>query len=155
MKELRKRFDAKEHPSAMRHQLLDARQELGTRFQSGVTGDFVWGCPFDGSLSANGGQSPSWKTFPAEAESHTAPPLVQDLPGQPSVHVSTEQLKVGAKQIGLTVPGLPSLTVFGGRLFMSLSPDVERSRPSSWQWRVTSLGGGTSLLALSLSSVSS
>ena len=29
MKELRKRFDAKEPPSAMRHQLLDARQELG------------------------------------------------------------------------------------------------------------------------------
>ena len=29
MKELRKRVNAKEPPSAMRHQLLDARQELG------------------------------------------------------------------------------------------------------------------------------
>ena len=46
---------------------------LGTCFQSGVTGDFVQSCPFDGSLSASGGQS-SWKTFPAEAESHKAPP---------------------------------------------------------------------------------
>ena len=48
---------------------------LGTRSQSGVTGDFVRGCPFDGSLSASGGLSPSWKTFPAEAESHKAPPV--------------------------------------------------------------------------------
>ena len=73
---------------------------LGTRAQSEVTGDFVRGCPFDGSLSANGGLSPSWKTFPAEAESHKAPPVPPTgpgPPGQPSVHVSTEQLKVGAK----------------------------------------------------------
>ena len=48
---------------------------LGTHFQSGVTGDFVRGCPFDGSLSASGGLSPSWKTVPAEAESHKAPPV--------------------------------------------------------------------------------
>ena len=88
---------------------------------------------------------PCWSREPQGASSPPPPPppLVQDPPGQPSVRISTEQLKVGAKQIGQTVLGLPSVTVFGGRHYMSLSAEqsVERS-PSSWQWRVTSSGGG-------------
>ena len=74
------------------------------------------------------------------------PLLVQDPPGQPSVCISTEQLKVGPKR---TVPELPSITVFGGRHYMSLSPDVERRSPSSWQWQ-TSLWGNLSVSPVAL-----